>query len=178
MKPTNRSETIAKSVELFRAEIEVDPSLTANAYQHVHHADALRLLEHARHRYLESKGLSLAHFLDRGLLLMVSRVDLRYRREVRQGSVVVTVECPAVDMRDGTTKGATPPRQFLLEQRILVRDSAVGTPGFGSERVAVQASIWQVFVSAELMRSIAPPEDLRSLFGLSSSACDDTAPSQ
>lgn len=153
--------------ELFRTEIAVDAALTANAYQHVHHADALRILEQARHRFLESHGVSLARFLERGLLLMVSQVELRYRRELRQGAVLVTVESPSSEMRERAPKGRRSPREFPLEQRILVLDSPSESSSSGAERVAVQATIWQVFVSAELKRSVSPPDDLRSLFGLS-----------
>lgn len=51
-------------------------------------------LEHARHEFLRSRGVSFAELTSRGVLLVVVRAELDYRRSLRPGDAfVVSLRC-------------------------------------------------------------------------------------
>lgn len=59
----------------------------------VYYANYLRYLERARTEFLAEKGIVVAEYFRRGLLFVVSRVDIRYRRPARLGDIIeVTTE--------------------------------------------------------------------------------------
>ncbi len=54
-------------------------------------------LEHARHQFLHSKGLSFADLTERGVTVMVIRAELDYKQSLRAGdSFTVSVACRQV----------------------------------------------------------------------------------
>ncbi len=59
----------------------------------VNHAVYLHYLEHARHEFLKSRGLDFAELTARGIIVMVVRAEVDYRRSLRSGDVFsVTTE--------------------------------------------------------------------------------------
>lgn len=59
----------------------------------VNHAVYLNYLEHARHEFLKSRGLDFAQLTADGVIVMVIRAEVDYRRSLRSGDVfTVTVE--------------------------------------------------------------------------------------
>ena len=59
----------------------------------VYYANYLKYLEEARTEWLESKGLGIKPFLDRGLLYAVRSCHITYKSPARYGDVIV---CDAV----------------------------------------------------------------------------------
>jgi len=59
----------------------------------VNHAAYLNYLEHARHEFLKSRGLDFARLTADGVIVMVIRAEVDYRRSLRSGDVfAVTVQ--------------------------------------------------------------------------------------
>ncbi|PLX07935.1 MAG: thioesterase [Marinilabiliales bacterium] len=48
-------------------------------------------LEHTRHEYLKSLNLNFAELADRGIFLMVKRVEIDYQRPLRSGDSFISV---------------------------------------------------------------------------------------
>lgn len=53
----------------------------------VNNAVYLNYLEHARHEYLETKGLSFSELTKQGLHLVVSEVSIKYKDSLRAGDI-------------------------------------------------------------------------------------------
>ena len=63
----------------------------------VNNANYQHYLEHARHEYLLSKGISFAKFHDKGIDLIITRVEIDYKYPLRSGDkFIVTVEIQRV----------------------------------------------------------------------------------
>ncbi|GAB4388216.1 MAG: tol-pal system-associated acyl-CoA thioesterase [Thermodesulfovibrionales bacterium] len=54
----------------------------------VYYANYLRYLERARTELLAEKGIIVSEYHDKGVYLVVYRVDIRYRRPARLGDVI------------------------------------------------------------------------------------------
>lgn len=64
--------------------------MTNNAYKHLHHAEIIKLFEKARTEFFESLGFTLESFEKQGLLFVVAKISVEYKREVQEGEVQVT----------------------------------------------------------------------------------------
>jgi len=74
-------------------------------YRHLHHAEIVRVLADVRCTYLEKIGFPLSYFFEQNLFLVVTRVDIQYKREMVAGDYVITVEEPSVlDRRRASVK--------------------------------------------------------------------------
>jgi YbgC/YbaW family acyl-CoA thioester hydrolase len=111
----------------------VDP-----VYQHVHHGRIFYLFEQARLALLETMGMPNAELMARGQVLVISKVQSAYKREVKGESVTVTCD-------KATLEG----RGLVLHQRILNEKG----------KVAVEAVIESVFMDIVTKRGLFPPED-------------------
>jgi acyl-CoA thioester hydrolase len=113
-------------------------------YDHVHHATTLRLLERARLAHVESIGYSNDRLLESGVFLVISSLEVRYKRELLLG-----------DELEVTCENCFHDRKLVrVEQRIIKPRG----------RVAVEATIDMVCMSGETRRAMAPPEDFIAAF--------------
>jgi acyl-CoA thioesterase FadM len=122
----------------FSIEIEIDDDWIAPVYDHVHHGRAMSLLERGREGLLERIGFPNAQLLQEGKVIVVTRVDVAYRRELKRGVVRVTCEESSCDGR--TMKI----RQKILNER---------------GKVAVEGVVELMFMDAGTKRGMNPPED-------------------
>lgn len=113
-----------------------DSDLT-KPYRHVHHSRAVQLLELARMEHLRSIGMSFESLFAGGVLLVISALQVEYKRELLSGEISITVQNPSLDGK-----------RLFLEQQIL-NDSG---------KLAVFARIEQQFLSLERKRAVEPPE--------------------
>ena len=70
-------------------------------------------LEHARHEFLQSKGLSFAELTAAGVIIVVAKAELEYRKPLKAGDefkVLVSVQQPSRV-------------RLVFEQEIRLRDS-------------------------------------------------------
>lgn len=112
-------------------------------YNHVHHAHSIRLMEEARRRYLEALGCPLESFIEQGLFLVITNIEVSYRREVLRGPVTITVEEPRISGR-----------RVSVSQRII---NARG-------KDAVLAAVHFAFMSGETKRAVEPPPEFSRIF--------------
>ena len=111
-------------------------------FKHLHHADILRLLEQCRYAKMEVRGAANESFLRRGELLVLSRIDVRFLREVTPGRI--RISCGPF-----TTSG----KFIRCKQKIL---NSMG-------KSAVEAEVEQVFMSAVTKRGIEPPAEFMKI---------------
>jgi len=91
---------MAKSTEIFSVEFKVR-DYECDLQGVVNNANYQHYLEHARHEFLISKGISFAELHDEGTDLIVTRVEIDYKSPLRSGdkfSVRLTIE------RDGNVR--------------------------------------------------------------------------
>ena len=122
---------------MFKLQYPILSAIVDNPYKHVHHADVVRILEAGREAFLAYIGFPLEALLQQQLLLVVTRVDVRYLREVLSGTVTVTCEDPELSKKE-----------VIVKQRIINQKG----------KTAVEASIHSAFVSAALKRAVPPPD--------------------
>jgi acyl-CoA thioesterase FadM len=127
----------------FRIRVPVAKSLLHPDYNHVHHADLLRVLEAARLRLLDEIGQPNDRLLAEGMALVISRIEVAYRREVKGPEIDVTCE-------EGVISG----REIVLVQRLLLAN--------GKE--AVRATVGSMFLSRRAGRGVHPPASFREPF--------------
>ncbi len=156
----DRTESSLAGAPIFSCSAQIGMDLTNNAYQHVHHADALRVLEIGRTRWLEHMGYSLEKFLTEGLLLMVTKVEVSYLRELRVGDVTLGIDEFGFGRRDWPVERASRGKEFWLSQWVELPASSPADGGCAERgKIAIEAFITQVFVSQATLRGVAPPAD-------------------
>ena len=111
-----------------------------DGYGHVNNARYLEFLEEARWAFFEEHGL--LSEID-GLMLVVVRIDIRYRRAAVEGDILHFEGC----LKELTS------RHIILTQNIVLP----------SGKNAVEAESTLMVVSAESGRSISIPEPLFTL---------------
>lgn len=122
----------------FELSLEIAPIELESRYAHLHHADALRLLERGRLAFMEHLGFPNEGFLAVGLLLVIARIDVSYLRELRAERVIVSC------------------RQPSLEGKVIIIQQAI----FNQRRkLAVEANVSSVFIDSQQRRSIEVPQD-------------------
>ena len=77
---------------MFEAIFQIGSDDLQPLYQHVNHARILSLLEKARENFMEAIGHPLHTLIARGYFVVVTRIEVQYRREVLSGSVRITCE--------------------------------------------------------------------------------------
>ena len=93
-------------------------------------------MERAREEFLHSIGTSLNEIIASGLFLVLTEINIRYRRELVPGPIVITFEERSSDRR-----------LLSSRQRILV----------DGDLTAVEAEINMVFMSGTTKRAVLPP---------------------
>lgn len=127
----------------FSVKYQICAKDVSSEYQHVHHADILKILEHARLRLLEELGCPNESLIARGFLSVITRVLIHYKRELVPGAVTVTCE-------NGRITG----KRLLLEQRVVNQRN----------KDAVSAELELQFMSARTRRSVPVPDEFRQRF--------------
>jgi YbgC/YbaW family acyl-CoA thioester hydrolase len=130
--------------KMFKIEVEVTEDVFEPPYYHVHHGEMLRYLERSRCEYLSAVGFPLSYFIDQGLLLVVSAIEVKYKREVKEGLHLVTVENP----------------QMLDKRRVVVSQRIINPKG----KDAVVAKVEFMCLSSQLKRAIAISTDFEEAF--------------
>jgi YbgC/YbaW family acyl-CoA thioester hydrolase len=122
----------------FSIQIEIDSSWIAAVYDHVHHGRILSLFEQSRAALVEAVGFPNEVLMGQGKVIVVTRVEADYKREVRAGPVEVT--CDAASIEGRTIK---------LHQRILNEKG----------KVAVDARVCLMFMDASTRRGMDIPRE-------------------
>ncbi len=107
-------------------------------YEHVHHGRSFFLFERARLALLESMGMPNEALMGRGQVLVITKVEAAYKREVKGAFVTVTCD-----------KAGLAGRGLVIHQRILNEKG----------KVAVEAVIESVFMDTNTKRGMWPPDD-------------------
>ena len=127
----------------FSIQIDIPDELLEARYDHVNHARAFTLLEQGRLELLKAIGHPNDSLLDKGLGLVITKVEARYLREIKRGRVTVTC-----------APGETDGRRLILKQQILNEKG----------KVCVDAVIESMFMSMELKKGIDLPEPFATAF--------------
>ncbi len=130
-------------MNLFELEINIDEKWINSEYQHVHHADIVRLLEMARLAYLKKIGFSQESFFEKGIFLVIESIAVKYKREIKRGKILVNCSEPKVDGK-----------ALLLTQNILNEKG----------KLAVEARVSSMMLDAAKGRSIYPPPEFLAAF--------------
>ena len=120
------------------SEAQLDP-----IYKHVNHATCLSILEYARYQYLISVGYPSEKLISEGLFIVISKVEVRYLREVFEGEISVTCEEPKIDGKI-----------LKLHQKIL-NDKG---------KIAVDGLIECQIMLGSTKRAVLPPEEFSKAF--------------
>lgn len=133
----------------FSIPVTISDDLIIPPYEHVHHAQALRFLEEARVEFLRRLGFPLEVFFNQGLFLVVTAIDVQYKREIGRGEYRATCENPQVEGKCAT-----------VDQRIL---NAKG-------KNAVEAVVAFMCLSGSSRRAVPFPDELLRAFEVSRTA--------
>lgn len=128
---------------MYEFSYEIGSDSIQSEYQHLHHADALRLLERGRLDLLERMGFPNGELIRQGLFLVITSINVQYLRELVAGAV--TVQCHSL-----RTEG----RDLIIEQRVL------NSRG----KRAVEATVTSCFMSGETRRAVLPPAAFLAVF--------------
>lgn len=123
---------------MFEVDREIRAKDVNNIYEHLHHADYLRLFEDGRTRYLESLGFTLEELFNQQLMIVVTQMNVRYLRELKAGEI--KLRCSDFCLND---------KEVCLEQEIINSNG----------KLASSAEVKLKFVSSRLRRAVRPPED-------------------
>jgi YbgC/YbaW family acyl-CoA thioester hydrolase len=124
------------SEEYFSTEIEVTDAEVDPLYHHVHHASVVEFLELARLRLLESKGVPQNSWIDQGLLIVVTRLQVQFRGELHKGTYQVLCFLPEIHSR-----------------KILIGQGIASTDG----QLAVEAQVELMFMDSNKRTVVSPP---------------------
>ena len=128
---------------MFSITVDLDDSLVDPIYEHVHHGRCFMLFEQARLALLKDMGMPNEMLLQRGEVLVITRAEASYLREVRGSKVTVTCD-------EALLNG----RELVIYQRILNE----------KEKVAVRARIVSVFMDMGTRRGLNIPQDFLEAF--------------
>lgn len=113
-------------------------------YNHVHHATTLCILEKARLSFLEHIGFPNNELIANGLFLVLTSLQVDYKRELFAGPVRVTCE-------DMEVSG----KRFSVKQRIIK---------LPSEKDAITARVEFVAMDGATKRAVRAPDELTAAF--------------
>ena len=128
---------------MFSITVDLDDAWLEPVYDHVHHGRSLSLFERARCGLLEHIGFPNEQLLAEGKVLVITKVQAEYKREVKRGTVRVT--CDRAEVRD---------RALVIHQTLF---NEKGKP-------AIELVIESVFIDMKSRRGIAPPPDFIEAF--------------
>jgi YbgC/YbaW family acyl-CoA thioester hydrolase len=107
-------------------------------YKHVHHADALRLLEQARLDFIASVGFPTEDFIGRNQFLVITKIDVAYKRELFLGDVIVTCE-----------------RAYAKGKQVVIEQAIYNEKG----KLAVTGLVYSALMDGDTKRAIPLPGD-------------------
>lgn len=107
-------------------------------YAHVHHAKALCFLEEARYQFLEAIGFPFCRALEGGLLIVLTHLEVAYRREITAGDITITCGEPRIEGKLLTL------RQQIFNHR---------------KKLAVEGQVTLCFMEQSTRRGVGLPED-------------------
>ena len=122
--------------EYFSTEIETNLADLDPVYHHVHHASIVEFLEQGRLRFLDAKEVPLSYWLEQGLLLVVTKIQVQYRSELSQGTYQVLCFNPEIHSR-----------KIIIGQGISSLDG----------QIMVEAQVELMFMDAKSRKVISPP---------------------
>ncbi len=128
---------------MFQIAYKIQMEELQEQYRHVHHAKALCLLEMARLRFLEEIGHPNESLIESQLFLVVTRVDVQYKRELFAEEVIISCENPIIDGRN------------LSLDQVIYKEN--GKP-------AVLARVYFMCMDGATKRGIRPPEAFEKAF--------------
>jgi len=128
---------------MFSISVDLGDGWIEPVYEHVHHGRSFFLFEQARAAFLEAIGFPNDQLLKEGKVLVITKVEAEYKREVKRGRVTVTCESP------------------VLEGRVLVVDQKILNE---RGKVAVEARIQSVFMDHTTRRGMNPPPEFVEAF--------------
>ena len=112
-------------------------------YHHVHHAQSLRLLERARLAFMEAIECPNEAFIKEDLFLVITSIEIQYKRELFEGDVVVTCEAPRI-----------------VGKKVIVDQRIINPKG----KTAIEAVVTSMFMNGSLRRAVLPPEKFQTAF--------------
>ena len=127
----------------FEVDYEIKDSELEQRYKHVHHASSLCFLELCRLRLMEHIGFPNEKLLSDGLFIVITNIDVTYKRELFAEKVKL-VAC------EPNSEG----KLISLRQQIEKENG----------KLAVDARIRMACMDGESKRAIAPPEDFLTAF--------------
>lgn len=131
------------SEEYFSTEIDVTDAEVDPHYHHVHHASVVEFLELARLRLLESKGVPQNGWIEQGLLIVVTRLQVQFRGELSKGRYQVLCFLPEIHSR-----------------KILIGQGIASTDG----QLVVEAQVELMFMDSKKRNVVSPPRKFIEAF--------------
>lgn len=128
---------------MFSINVEIDDTWVEPVYDHVHHGRCLSLFERARCGLLEHIGFPNEQLLAEGKVLVITKVQASYKREVKRGTVRVTCD-----------------RAELNKKAIIIHQTLFNERG----KPAVELVIESVFMDMNSRRGMEPPPDFAEAF--------------
>ena len=123
---------------MFSTTIDVPNESLEQNYKHMNHADALKLLEEARLRYMTEIGYPQSEMLAKDFFAVIVQMNARYKREIFEGPYQVTCEEPNVGRK-----------LFVIRQRIINSE--------GED--CIDAEVKFLFMSGKSRKSVSPPPE-------------------
>jgi len=128
---------------MFELKVTVSEGDCEPHYNHVNHAHALTFLEKARLSFLEDMGFPNKGFMEKGLFFVIFAIEVRYKREILEGEIVVTCD-----------------EGWIEDRSVFVRQRIINDKG----KVCLEATVESKFMSGESKRSVPPPADFAAAF--------------
>ncbi|RMD85875.1 MAG: acyl-CoA thioesterase [Candidatus Dadabacteria bacterium] len=116
-----------------------------NSYRHMHHAEILKPLEKARKELFESRGISLQKLMEEGTFPVVSKIEIEYLREIREGRYNIVSEVVEISRKE-----------LCIEQKIYN----------DKNKIATKAKVFLRFLRAGYPLSAPVPEAVSNSFGV------------
>ncbi len=129
---------------MFEITLKVGEQDLSPAYNHVHHAHVLLLLEKARLAFLTELGFPTEEYQKRGLFWVIASISVDYKREIRAGEIRVTCENNLV--QDKT---------LILDQRIYNEKGKLAVEGTAHSMLLSQATQRSAAIPAEFREAVS-----------------------
>lgn len=127
---------------MFSERVIVSESQLEQSYGHLHHAEIMKLLERGRIGFLEARGVPYQANVERGLLMPIADMFVRFRREIVAG--VLEVKC------------LTP----IIKSRIIEIPQEIWVGEGDEAQLAVEAKVRCLWVCAKSRRAMVPSAEI------------------
>lgn len=123
---------------IYELNFEITDSDIEAPYNHVHHANSLKFLEKTRLALIASKGFHENTFFEKDLFLVIAEIDVKYKREIKKGSIRVT--CDQI---------------IFNNKKIIIKQSIFNEKG----KLAIEAEVVSMILCGKTKRSVLPEEE-------------------